>query len=488
MNGFGRGGSAYDVLVASAAPWASAADSISATQAPGIVGQPHRRHTARMSGTGDDIVVGRILAPPTRPGPWVVAGTTACFLCPCTIAGFYHRRMKSLSAEACTNELLDQLLGSVPALADELTTEILNGEHVYAERALLSREQLRTAVYDNLCALLTALRNGSASTDMDAPRATGRLKAEHGVPLAAVLHAFRIGGRFIWDRLLTMALDKDSATWLLRRASDIWMIIDEYSSATAEGYHIAMEEQARRDASARSLMLTTLLDGTAGNSSSAWEIMRVLRLDRTGTYLVVCAEAGDGADPEAAVGSQLWAVGVRSEWIHRAGGLLGLFALPNEHTAAAVEERLGGIALSRVGISRPFTSLMEAPNARRQAQLAMQCLPLGTSGTHVYGSSPIALLAAASPDVATEVAQTVLGPLLTLPAAERAVLLDTLDSWFAVGGSTPQAAEHLHCHRNTVLYRLKRITELTGRRTNDAESAAELYVALRAARLSTAPD
>ncbi|MFD1276768.1 helix-turn-helix domain-containing protein [Streptomyces kaempferi] len=34
--------------------------------------------------------------------------------------------------------------------------------------------------------------------------------------------------------------------------------------------------------------------------------------------------------------------------------------------------------------------------------------------------------------------------------------------WFANGGSTTRAAEHLHCHRNTVLYRLRRITELTG--------------------------
>jgi hypothetical protein len=396
--------------------------------------------------------------------------------------------MTLLSADACMNELLDQLLGSVHSLTDELTTEILNAEYAYAERTLLSHEQLRTAVHDNLCTLLTALKNGGAPTNMDAPRATGRLKAEHGVPLAAVLHAFRLGGRFIWDRLLTMARDEDSATWLLHRASDIWVIVDEYSSAAAEAYHITMEEQARRDASARSVMLTTLLDGTAGNSSSAWEVMRVLRLDRQGPFLVVCAEINDGADPLSAVEGQLRTVGINSEWIHRAGSLLGLLALPNEHMAVAVEERLGGIALSRVGISRSFTSPLDAPNARREAQLAAQCLPPGAPGTHVYGSSPIALLAAASPDVASEVAHTVFGPLLALPAAERAVLLDTLDIWFAVGGSTAQAAEHLHCHRNTVLYRLKRITELTGRRTSDADSSAELYVALQAARLGTVPD
>lgn len=399
----------------------------------------------------------------------------------------YHRRMTTLlGSDACMTHLLDRLLSSVDSLTDDLTAEILSGEHSYAESTLLSHEQLRTAVHDNLCTLLTAVRNGGVPTNMDAPRAAGRLKAEQGIPVAALLHAFRLAGRFIWDRLLAMALDEDSTTWLLHRASDIWVIIDECSSAAAEAYRTALEEQARRDAAARSVMLTTLLDGTAGNSSSAWESMRVLRLDGKGPFRVVYAEINDGADPLPAVEGHLQASDINSEWIHRAGSLLGLLAPANEHMAEVVEERLDGIALSRIGISRSFTSPMDAPNARREAQLAAQCLPPGTSGTHVYGSSPIALLAAASPDAASEVAHTVFGPLLTLPTADRDVLLDTLDVWFATGGSTTRAAEHLHCHRNTVLYRLNRITELTGRRTSSADSSAELYVALRAARLGTA--
>jgi sugar diacid utilization regulator len=92
---------------------------------------------------------------------------------------------------------------------------------------------------------------------------------------------------------------------------------------------------------------------------------------------------------------------------------------------------------------------------------------------------------AASPDTAAEVIRTVFGSLRTLPEAEQAMLLHTLDTWFTSGGSTTRAAEHLHCHRNTVLYRLNRIAELTGRHTTDAESSAELYIALQAVRLSS---
>ncbi|WP_328919887.1 helix-turn-helix domain-containing protein [Streptomyces sp. NBC_01724] len=51
--------------------------------------------------------------------------------------------------------------------------------------------------------------------------------------------------------------------------------------------------------------------------------------------------------------------------------------------------------------------------------------------------------------------------------------------WLDRGGGTT-----LHCHRNTVLYRIARIAELTGRVPTRPVDAAELHVALRALRLA----
>jgi hypothetical protein len=226
-------------------------------------------------------------------------------------------------------------------------------------------------------------------------------------------------------------------------------------------------------------MLTALLDGSTASSASAWEIIRQLRLDAP--FLVVCAE-DPGADAAA---GRLRAAGIGSEWVQRIGSTVGLLALPSAHAADLVSERLGSVVPGRVGISRPFASPAHAPAALREAQLAAQCLPPGSTGTHVYGSSPVALLAAASPDTAAEVARTVLGPLRALPPAEQAVMLDTLDAWFAAGGSTASAAARLHCHRNTVLYRLNRIADLTGHRVTEPCSAAQLYIALQAFSLIT---
>ena len=386
-----------------------------------------------------------------------------------------------IRTDSRTAELVGRLLGAVDPLADELTAEIFRDELSYAESTLLSHDQMRDAVRDNLRTILLALQGQPVT--LDAARAAGRLKAELGIPLAAVLHAYRLGGRFIWDRLLTAALAEDSAAELLPMASGIWMVIDEASSAAAEAYRATIEEQARRDAAARNVMLTALLDGSTGNGANAWEIARLLRLDGHGPFLVVSAEDSDPAVSLASVAGKLRAAGIGSEWIEQLGTTVGLLALPSSQAVDLASDRLAAAASGRVGISRAFGSPVHAPAALREAQLASQCLPPGSRDTHVYGSSPIALLAAASPGVAAEVASTVLGALRKLPSPEQTVLLETLDTWFSAGGSTARAASRLHCHRNTVLYRLNRIASLTGRNPASPDSSAQLYIALQAIRL-----
>lgn len=392
-----------------------------------------------------------------------------------------------MTTESRTDErtvlLIGRLLGEVDRLTDELTAEIMDGELAYGEGAPISREQLRTAVRDNLSTLLTALKG--RPTTLDAARAAGRLKAEQGIPLPALLHAYRMAGRYIWDRLLALTTDEESPARLLTVASRIWGAIDDYSGAAAEEYRTTVEVRTRRDATMRSVMLASLLDGRVGTSAGAWEIVRVLKLDRQGPFLVVCAETHEGTEPLPGAGNRLGTLGIGSEWIPQIGVLVGLLALPNEQALGTALGELADLTLSRVGVSRPFTSPVNASTAWREAQLAVQCLPPDTNGTHLYGSSPIALLAAASPDASAEVARAVFGPLRALPEAERITLLDTLHAWFTSDGSTTRAAERLHCHRNTVLYRLNRIAELTGRRTTDAESSAELYIALQAMRLGS---
>ena len=88
-----------------------------------------------------------------------------------------------------------------------------------------------------------------------------------------------------------------------------------------------------------------------------------------------------------------------------------------------------------------------------------------------------------APELAEQLVQTWLVPLIEVPAAERELLLDTLENWVAAGGSVRRTAELAYCHRNTVINRLHRIQQITGHDLTDAASHLDLGLAIRAVRL-----
>ncbi|MCS6803348.1 MAG: helix-turn-helix domain-containing protein [Chloroflexota bacterium] len=58
-------------------------------------------------------------------------------------------------------------------------------------------------------------------------------------------------------------------------------------------------------------------------------------------------------------------------------------------------------------------------------------------------------------------------------------LVQTLAVYFDAHGSPTEAAERLHLHRNTLLYRLQRIREITGRDPDDPRARLAFHLALR---------
>ncbi|WP_199443378.1 PucR family transcriptional regulator [Umezawaea beigongshangensis] len=65
-------------------------------------------------------------------------------------------------------------------------------------------------------------------------------------------------------------------------------------------------------------------------------------------------------------------------------------------------------------------------------------------------------------------------------------LLETVDTFLEVGGVLESCARKLFVHPNTVRYRLRRVTELTGRNAADPRDALVLRIALSVGRLARA--
>jgi hypothetical protein len=93
------------------------------------------------------------------------------------------------------------------------------------------------------------------------------------------------------------------------------------------------------------------------------------------------------------------------------------------------------------------------------------------------------LLGENGPEQLGEYVDVTLGPVLAYDAQRGTRLVETLESWFATGGSVKETAERLHVHPNTVGQRLDRIGELLGANWRDPGRGLDLQLALRVHRL-----
>ena len=203
---------------------------------------------------------------------------------------------------------------------------------------------------------------------------------------------------------------------------------------------------------------TTAATGKAARIRGAWErqlaVMRSSALvrDRGATTIALISLAGRRAPEPKALVDQL----------HRAA---------RAATAAAVAVGYGAVRSGATGVA----------SAAREAEQAL------TMGRRLFG-----------PDSATAFSDLGLYRLLyalqplpelrdfrdqalaRLHGKDRGgVLLQTLGAYLATNGSPTDAADRLHLHRNTVLYRLGRLEDLLQVDLRDAEVRLGLHLALK---------
>jgi PucR C-terminal helix-turn-helix domain/GGDEF-like domain len=391
---------------------------------------------------------------------------------------------QSASRQPAVAEIGERLLGRVDDLATELTALIRGTESFYREGGVVPTEDLRASVLDNLRHILSRFA-GHSTPGLEPPRATGRRRAEQGVPLAVILHAYRIAGKYLWAAIIAEAEGSSTTpTALLDAASELWFIIDELSGEVTTSYRDTIDEQARRHEQTRNAMLDVLLRGDVGDGSRLWEAAAALRLPRQGTFVVVAAKTSmPGVESIPRAEETLRFQGVQSVWRVEVDAQIGVLVLTPRVRLERLCTLLAELTNGPVGVSEQYTKLDQTPNALRQARLAYLAAAPPPHRLVRYEDVPIAVLLATAPDAAGTVASRILGPVLALPESECDNILSTLRVWFAEDGATSVAAEKMHVHRNTVRYRLRRLEELTGRSLGQPTGLAELYLALEATRI-----
>ncbi len=367
----------------------------------------------------------------------------------------------------------------IDELTDTLVEAILREDPSYSGPGRTPRDDLQRSCHDNLLRILHSLTGDTDPTTdpFDAPRATGRRRAEQGMPLESVLHAYRVGFRIIWEALVTEARRSgDGIEALVDAATEVWELVDVFSSTVSESYRSTEAEFARRDDRRRDALVDALLEGRGTERSVAADAAAALDLPEHGRYAVVVV-SGEEASPST--GSALRARGLRSAWRTRTDREIGLVALGG-HDPAELVALLEGIGGLRAGVSPVVDGLAEVDVAHRLAETALRALPPGDPAVAELDTRLAGALLVTAPDLAGRLVQRALGGVLALESDERKVLLDTLRAWLDTGGSAGQTAARLYCHRNTVLNRLRRLEGLTGRSLERVDHLVEWSLALLA--------
>jgi hypothetical protein len=369
------------------------------------------------------------------------------------------------------------LLEHADGLASEMAARIQAAVAIYRRTDIITTEQLRQASLANIEVIFTEL-GGAPATSSAESYDNGRARARAGVPLTAVMAAYRVAAGFLWEELAQTARDSGAdVEIIIAAATQMWLVLDTFTTEMADGYREEITAQAIFGEQQRASLVQAILHGQL-TDTNLWEAAETLRLPPQGAYTVIAAALAQPGKPTAHdIAGRLAARGIRSAWglTHdtEVGISLTLDPINDVQTLITV---LRETNRGHIGISPVYESLTDSPEALRLARIALRASTPQNPVT-VFDRDRMAIAAVAAPDIMRRLAEVTLAGLAGLPTAERNMLLQTFGTWLDHDGSATRAAEHLYCHPNTVRYRLRRLAEYTGHTLDDPHWVAELALA-----------
>lgn len=375
-------------------------------------------------------------------------------------------------------ELSKIMLARAPELGQALADRLFREIDAYRDGTVVTKDEVAESCEANLTFVFDSL-GGHTDVDVTPAEQTGTTRALIGLPLPALMTAYRIGFRFMWEETLAAARAAGiPIESILDVTARVFVAQDTFTQAMSSAYRQQLTAQILEQEEERSALVEALLSRRITDTHSLWEAADLLRLPTAGPYVVVAAELpAIGKLGLPAIENKLSARDIRSAWRLLPDLHVGIVHVRIRETIDTLIDVLRQAATVRVGISPPFHDLAETSEALRFARLAVTGKPSGDSLVTVFEDTPLAVAAVSAPEVMTKISSTVLKGLSQLPPAERTILLDTFRAWLQAGGSANDTAAAIYCHPNTVRHRLRRIEELTGRSLSRPTDITELCLA-----------
>jgi DNA-binding PucR family transcriptional regulator len=367
---------------------------------------------------------------------------------------------------ALVAEIETELDGLVAAIGDRIREEIPDFRR-------LPVETLARAIRGNVTRALSALRDVRAPTDAELEQAAeiGRERAEQGVTVDAVLHAYRISISAVWSRFGELARERGADVGsVLAFSETLWLWADAVMDIVGRAHREVELEQAREEQQRRDAFVLALLSGTLDAAELRLQ-SATFGLDADRPYIPFRARSAAGTALSRRVAVAL-------------AGEEGLVTGLDRDYAGIAARSPAPVARVVCGLGPP-ARLESLPAAFASASRALQtAVAFGQEGALTLADLSIRPAILADEALGDAFAARYLEPLAGLGRL-GAELETTLRAWFDQEMRIDDTARALHVHPNTLRHRLRRFEEATGATLRDPRDLVELWWALERRRLTS---
>ncbi|MBS2537388.1 helix-turn-helix domain-containing protein [Catenulispora sp. NF23] len=326
------------------------------------------------------------------------------------------------------------------------------------------------------------------AAELAAQRLSAQRRAEEGVPLEAILAAYQLGIAMVWSQASAGATPDDHTD--LREVLDLLLGVQRrILNAVTESYLAARRTIDTEEHSGRHALMAALLSGTEPDGTvQAAPRYAVLTLD------LERHPDEDSAAPDVAARRKIRRVRDTLDAFAERPCLTafrsdrGTVLMPlgdesgdPEHTALrALISEAAEVSGTPVTAAVATADASEVPTAVTRTAEIVDLVRATGRAPGLYRLEDVLLdYQLSRPSAALRALAERLAPLAGKPE-----LLSTLQTYLDLHRDRRATAAALHVHPNTVDYRLRRISELTGLSAHRAEDLGELHASLVARQVS----
>jgi sugar diacid utilization regulator len=408
----------------------------------------------------------------------------------------------AVEVHAEVDRILDALAADLDGIAAEMVATIISEIPAYGrpmDAAL--PEDVRAHCAEHAALMVRAVRDDREPRreELDFARRAAARRVRQGVPLEALLQAFRLGHRTVWDAIVRVAADSASGREAaLSLARPAMQHIDLVSTHVAESY---LKEEQRLLATADRERRDLLENLLAGRTPAPADIPAAAAgIEAHERLLVAVARMSTPAssDPNElhraadVLTTRVATADAEPLVVVRHGEIVAVIPAGERHGDPLARIRGAQTVLAerramqtRIGTSAPFEGLGGVAQGYLEARQALLRTSPERSLVSLEELSTFDYLVATADPVARQVAGRTSAALAAADPHHDGTLSETVMAYVNCDLDVGQAAGRLGVHPNTVRYRLRRVADITGRDPSHFNDLVELTTVIRMARART---